>query len=42
MMYADVSGTWRASDGAFLTPTVDDGHVFVPGAGYGIAEFGLH
>jgi hypothetical protein len=26
---------------AFLTPTVAGGHVFVPGAGTGVAEFGL-
>ena len=34
-------GTWLSTGDAFLTPTVAGGHVFVPGAGYGVAEFGL-
>jgi hypothetical protein len=34
-------GIWRASGDAFLTPTVADGHVFVGGSGYGVAEYGL-
>ncbi len=42
MLFSGTVGTWQASATAFLTPTVADGHVFVPGAGYGIAEFGLH
>jgi len=42
MLFSGAVGTWRATDGAFLTPTIADGHVFVPGAGYGVAEFGLH
>jgi len=42
MLFAGAAGKWQAADGAFLTPTVVDGHVFVPGAGYGVAEFGLH
>ncbi len=42
MLFAGQGGRWEASAGAFLTPTIADGHVFVGGAGYGVAEFGLH
>jgi hypothetical protein len=40
LWHGDV-GVWRASGGAFLTPTVADGHVFVGGSSYGVAEYGL-
>jgi len=41
MLYAGTVGPWEAEGDAFLTPTIADGHVFVGGAGYGVAEFGL-
>jgi hypothetical protein len=41
MLFAGSVGTWEAEGDAFLTPTIADGHVFVGGAGYGVAEFGL-
>lgn len=41
MLYSGKAGVWRAQAGAFLTPTIADGHVFVGGAGYSVAEFGL-
>jgi len=34
-------GIWRASGDAFLTPAVADGHVFVGGSSYAVAEYGL-
>jgi len=40
LWHGDV-GVWRASGDAFLTPAVADGHVFVGGSGYAVAEFGL-
>jgi hypothetical protein len=40
-LYSGTVGIWEAQSGAFLTPTIADGHVFVGGAGYGVAEFGL-
>jgi hypothetical protein len=41
MLFSGTVGTWEAQGDAFLTPTVADGHVFVGGAGYGVAEFGF-
>ncbi len=41
-LYAGNVGAWAASGDAFLAPTVAHGHVFVGGAGYGVAEFGIH
>jgi outer membrane protein assembly factor BamB len=41
-LYVGTVGTWEADKIAFLSPTIADGHVFVSGAGYGVAEFGLH
>jgi hypothetical protein len=40
-LFAGSVGTWLSMGDAFLTPTVAGGHVFVPGAGTGVAEFGL-
>ena len=40
-LFSATVGTWQSTGDAFLTPTVAAGHVFVPGAGYGVAEFGL-
>lgn len=40
-LFSGSVGTWQSTGDAFLTPTVAAGHVFVPGAGYGVAEFGL-
>jgi hypothetical protein len=41
-LYSGEVGQWDASGGAFLTPTVADGHVFVGGSGYSVAEFGVN
>ncbi len=40
-LYSGAVGPWLAHGDAFLTPTIAGGHVFVPGAGTGVAEFGL-
>ncbi len=40
-LFSGAAGQWLAAGDAFLTPTVAAGHVFVPGAGLGVAEFGL-
>jgi hypothetical protein len=42
LLYSGAVGTWQAAATPFLSPAIADGHVFVPGAGYGVAEFGLH
>jgi hypothetical protein len=42
LLYTGNVGTWEAGATAFLSPAIADGHVFVGGAGYGVAEFGLH
>ncbi len=40
-LFSGSVGTWLSTGDAFLTPTIVGGHVFVPGAGFGVAEFGL-
>ena len=40
-LFSGAVGNWLSMGDAFLTPTIADGHVFVPGAGNGVAEFGL-
>ncbi|MBD5656631.1 MAG: hypothetical protein IAI50_15845, partial [Candidatus Eremiobacteraeota bacterium] len=41
LLYSGSAGTWNAHASDFLTPTIGNGRVFVPGAGNGVAVFGL-
>jgi len=41
LLFTGTAGEWKAESGALVTPTIGDGRVFVPGAGDGVAVFGL-
>jgi hypothetical protein len=41
LLYSGTAGVWNASANDFTTPTIGGGRVFVPGAGNGVAVFGL-
>jgi hypothetical protein len=41
LLFSGAAGVWNAQAQNFLTPTIGNGRVFVPGAGNGVAVFGL-
>ena len=41
LLFSGTAGVWNAHANSLLTPTIGNGRVFVPGAGNGVAVFGL-